>query len=55
MQPKAQATVLIVEDDAGIAELERDRLDAVGYRVMLAASAVRAWRGRRMPPAPAVS
>src|SRR6185436_4839748 len=39
MPPKTRATVLIVEDDPGIAELERDRLSDVGYNVLLAATA----------------
>src|SRR4051794_16010273 len=39
MPPKIRATVLIVEDDPGIAELERNRLSEVGYRVLLAATA----------------
>ena len=33
------ATVLIVEDDPGIAELERIRLEEAGYRVVLATTA----------------
>jgi len=33
------ATVLVVEDDPGIAELERSRLEEAGYRVVLAVTA----------------
>ena len=35
----ALATVLIVEDDPGIAELERGRLEDAGYRVVVAGDA----------------
>lgn len=38
------ATVLVVEDDPGIAELERGRLEEAGYRVVLAATAEDALR-----------
>ena len=38
------ATVLVVEDDAGIAELERSRLEEAGYQVVLAATAEDALR-----------
>ncbi|HEX4606864.1 MAG TPA: response regulator [Urbifossiella sp.] len=37
--PVATATVLIVEDDPGIAELERDRLEEAGYGARVAVSA----------------
>jgi two-component system, cell cycle sensor histidine kinase and response regulator CckA len=39
MVADALATVLIVEDDPGIAELERDRLEDAGYRVVVAGDA----------------
>ena len=35
VSPDATATVLVAEDDPGIAELERGRLEEVGYRVVL--------------------
>jgi PAS domain S-box-containing protein len=38
------ATVLVVEDDPGIAELERGRLEEAGYAVVLAATADEALR-----------
>ncbi len=40
----ATATILVVEDDPGIAELERSRLDEAGYRVLLAETADDALR-----------
>ena len=39
MVADALATVLVVEDDPGIAELERGRLEDAGYRVVVAADA----------------
>ena len=42
--PVPTATVLVVEDDLGIAELERDRLEEAGYRVVLAVDADAALR-----------
>ncbi|MBN9522390.1 response regulator [bacterium] len=44
MTDASLATVLVVEDDPGIAELERSRLEDAGYRVVLAASADEALR-----------
>src|SRR5260370_17148085 len=38
------STILIVEDDPGIAELEKLRLEDVGYRIVLAATAEEAIR-----------
>jgi PAS domain S-box-containing protein len=38
------ATVLVVEDDAGIADLERSRLEESGYRVLVAETAEDALR-----------
>src|SRR5260370_40757345 len=38
------STILIVEDDPGIAELEKLRLEDVGYRIVLAATAGEAIR-----------
>jgi two-component system cell cycle sensor histidine kinase/response regulator CckA len=42
MGPQTQQTVLVVEDDEGIAELERLRLEEAGYAVRLAGSAAAA-------------
>jgi two-component system cell cycle sensor histidine kinase/response regulator CckA len=44
MTTDLRATVLIVEDDPGIAELERDRLEEAGYRPLVAESAEAALR-----------
>src|SRR5947209_194988 len=64
MGPQTRQTVLIVEDDEGIAELERSRLEEAGYAVRLAPTAADALaalgRGRvdlvlldyRLPDAP---
>src|ERR1700754_4333178 len=42
--PPAAATVLIVEDDPGIAELERSRLEEVGYSAEIALTGEEALR-----------
>ncbi len=42
--PPAAATVLIVEDDPGIAQLERSRLEEVGYSAEVAGTAEEALR-----------
>ena len=39
MGAQARATVLVVEDDEGIAELEKARLEDAGYRVVVAGTA----------------
>jgi two-component system, cell cycle sensor histidine kinase and response regulator CckA len=44
MTTEPLATVLIVEDDAGIAELERSRLEEAGYRARVAPTAEAALR-----------
>jgi PAS domain S-box-containing protein len=49
-EAQAQATVLVVEDDPGIAELERERLEEVGYRTVLAATADEAIAALRAHP-----
>jgi two-component system, cell cycle sensor histidine kinase and response regulator CckA len=43
MGGKAHPTVLVVEDDEGIAELERGRLEDAGYRVAVAGTAEAAF------------
>jgi len=48
--PDALATVLVVEDDPGIAELERGRLEDAGYRVVVAGDAVAAAAHLRAGP-----
>ena len=43
MGPSTRATVLVVEDDEGIAELERGRLEEAGYQVEVAGTAESAF------------
>jgi PAS domain S-box-containing protein len=50
MDVAAPSTILIVEDDPGIAELERARLEDVGYRIVLASSAADAIATLRAAP-----
>src|SRR5713226_267215 len=45
--PPAKSTILIVEDDLGIAELEKSRLEEVGHRILLAHTAEEAIRTLR--------
>jgi len=50
MAADAPATVLVVEDDPGIAELERGRLEDAGYRVVVAGDAAAAADRLRAGP-----
>ena len=50
MVVRSPSTILIVEDDPGIAELEKGRLEDVGYRIILAGNATDAIAALRATP-----
>jgi PAS domain S-box-containing protein len=50
MPPDKQPTILIVEDDPGVATLERRRLERAGYAAVLAADADAALQALRRQP-----
>ena len=50
MGAQTRATVLVVEDDEGIAELERGRLEEAGYRVVVAGTAEAAFAALTTQP-----